>query len=160
MVADGKMIPLRALLRGPLRKPLREIQEKAVFESISVSYYPDTHSATLQSLACDNILGNILSEVCMCIVNVIPKLDPNMESKEMLQCEMWMAKGPTHDPVPIWGYPEEWEEVQKACWHATECGWVAFIAQMAQESNERNLWQLSGSVGNDHIKCMYSDLEY
>jgi hypothetical protein len=39
----------------------------------------------------------------MRIVHVIP----NMESKEMLMCEMWMVKGPTPDPVPVWGYPEE-----------------------------------------------------
>ncbi len=69
----------------------------------------------------------------MRIVNVIPI----MESKEMQTCEMWMSKGPTHDPVPILGYPEEVQILQKACWHATECGWVAFIAQMAQVSAAR-----------------------
>jgi hypothetical protein len=71
-----------------------------------------------------------------------------------------MSKGPTHDPVPIWGYPEEWEEVQKASWHATECGWVAFVAQVAQENHERSIWQLAESVGADHVKRMYSDPEY
>jgi hypothetical protein len=73
---------------------------------------------------------------------------------------MWMAKGPTRNPVPILGYPEEWEEVQKACWHATNCGWVAFVAQMAQENHERNIWQLAESVEKDHIKHMYSHPEY
>ena len=28
-----------------------------------------------------------------------------------------MINGPTHDPVPIWGYPGEWTEVQNACEH-------------------------------------------
>ncbi len=83
-----------------------------------------------------------------------------MESKDVRTCEMWMSKGPTHDPVPIWGYPEEWEEVQMASWHATECGWVAFVAQMAQENREHNIWQLAKSVGKDHIKRMYCDPEY
>ncbi len=45
----------------------------------------------------------------MRIVNVIPNLD----SKEMSMCEMWMVKGPTHDPVPIWGHPEEWKKCKK-----------------------------------------------
>ncbi len=45
----------------------------------------------------------------MRVVNVVP----NIELKVMLTCDMWMAKGPTHDPVPILGHLEEWEEVQK-----------------------------------------------
>ncbi len=43
---------------------------------------------------------------------------------------------------------------------ATKCGWVAFVAQMAQENHERNVRQPSESVGKDHIKQMYSDPEY
>jgi hypothetical protein len=93
------MIPLCAFMRGPLRKPNLEIQEKAAFKSLLVSYDPDTHGEKLQSLACDRILGGILSEVCMRIVNVIP----NMELKEMQTCEMWMVKGPTYNPAPILG---------------------------------------------------------
>ncbi len=57
----------------------------------------------------------------------------------MQTCEMWMTKGPTHNPVPIWGYPEKWEEVQKVCWHATECGFMVFIAQTVQGNHECNL---------------------
>ncbi len=59
VVVDDMMMPLCAYLREQLRKPSREIQEKAAFESLTVSYDPDTHSATLQSLACDSILENI-----------------------------------------------------------------------------------------------------
>ena len=54
-----------------------------------------------------------------------------------------MVKGPNHNPVPVWGYPEEWEEVKKACWHATECGWTTYIAQMAQDNQEHRICQLA-----------------
>jgi hypothetical protein len=98
VVVDSTMIllpVLREFMREPLRKPSLEthIQEKAVFEPLSVSYDPNTHSATLQSLACDKILRNLRSKVCLCIVNVIP----NIESKETQAGEMCVAKGPTHD---------------------------------------------------------------
>ena len=94
--------------------------------------------------------------LCMCIVNVIPKLDPNMESKEMLQCEMWMAKGPTHDPVPIWRYPEEWEEVQKACWHATECGWVAHLHMQHGATHVRSAAMALGTAWFDDVHGAHS----
>ncbi len=128
------MIPTRECMQRPLRKTGIEVQAKAAFESLSVSYYPVSHGGMLQSLAPDDILGNLLFEVCMRFVNVIP----NIQSKETLMCEMWMIKGPTHDPIPVWGHQEEWEEVKKACWHATEY----YCAQMAQDNHEHNLWQL------------------
>jgi hypothetical protein len=81
VVVDGKMIPLCAFMRRLLRKPSLEIQEKVSFESLSLSYDPDTHGETLQSLACDRILGSIQSQVCMLIVNVIP----NMEWKDHIK---------------------------------------------------------------------------
>ncbi len=36
VVLDGRTIPLSAFMRGPLRKPSTEIQEKAAFESLSL----------------------------------------------------------------------------------------------------------------------------
>jgi hypothetical protein len=96
------MFQMLEFMCGPLKKPSPELQEKAAFKSLSVTYDPEAHDRTLQSVVTE-ILSNIRSEVCMLIVNVVP----NVESKEIYMCEMWMVKGPRHDPVPIWGHPDE-----------------------------------------------------
>ena len=110
----------------------------------------------MKSLVQDDIYGNLRSEMCMRIANVIP----NYESKDERMCEMLMVKGLHHDPVPVWVHPEVWEEVQKACWHATEGGWTTYVAQMAQDNHERRICQLVESAKDNHVQRMYSDPEY
>ena len=94
----------------------------------------------------------------MRIANVIP----NYETKDERMCEMWTVKGPNYDPVPVQGHLEEWEEVQKACWHATACGWTVttYIAQVAQDNHDRRICQLAESLKDNHIQRMYSDPKY
>ena len=94
-------------------------------------YDPDLYEGTIQSLMCDENYCWLRSMVCLQIANVIQ----DEEDCDKRGQEMWVINSPKHEPVGIYCTPSEWDEVKKSFEQVQECGWVACMAQWAQDAH-------------------------
>ena len=79
----GYLHPMEDFLRGQIRKPRVEVQEKAAFQPLFEINHPDTHAETMRSLEEDKHLS-WLRMVCLQIANVVPEQECHHRQ------EMWL----------------------------------------------------------------------
>ena len=119
------MHPLEDFLRGPLRKPMIEVQEKAAFQLLFETYYPVFHAETMRSLEWGEYLCWFCTYVCLQIANVVHE-----QGGECHQ-EMLLIHVSKREEVAVCCARMKWEQVLQSCEHATECGQPTFMAQKA-----------------------------
>ena len=86
--------------------------------------------------------------VCLKIVSVV--LDESKDRKQEMQ-EMWIIQASNRHEIGVYCSRNEWKQVQRSCEHANECGWAAFMAQMAQEVHYSMHLQLAEQTASDHF---------
>ena len=122
-----------------------EVQARVAFASLCETYDEDVHQRTIHSLENDEHMQYLGTMVCLKIASVMP--DVSNDRKQ----EMWVTQANDRHEFGVYCSRNEWKQVQQSCEQAKECGWAAFMAQMAQDEHDRRHLQIAEQTASDHF---------
>ena len=131
-----------------------ELQARAAYTSVCVTYDEDVHQSKIKSLEDDEPMQYHWTMVYLKIASVVS--DESSNSRQ----EIWGIQASDRHEIGVYCSRNEWKHVHQSCEHAKECGWLTFMAQMAQDEHDCRHLHIAEQTATDHFVRELSDPDY